>query len=56
MRGLPAFDRYLAIAVQGMEEGQANDPDFLATLRDKATSFSLNEGETRALDLRFSGR
>ena len=56
MNGLPALDRYLAFAVQGLEDGQANDPEFLASIREKATSFSLSEGETRALDLRFSPR
>ena len=56
VRGLPALDRYFAIAVQGLEDGQANDPDYLATIREKAVSFSLNEGETRALDLRFNPR
>ena len=56
MSGLPPLDRYLTFAVQGLEDGQANDPEFLATIRDKATSFSLGEGETRALDLRFDPR
>jgi hypothetical protein len=52
--GLPPSDDYLAIAVQGLEEGQAGDPEFLATLREHAARFSLGEGETRALDLRFA--
>jgi hypothetical protein len=52
--GLPPSDDYLAIAVQGLEEGQAGDPEFLATLRQHAAKFSLGEGETRALDLRFA--
>jgi hypothetical protein len=52
--GLPPSDNYLAIAVQGLEEGQAGDPEFLATLREHAARFSLGEGETRALDLRFA--
>jgi len=51
--GLPPFDRYLAVAVQGLEDGQAGDPEFLAKIRDRGTDFSLNEGETRAVDLRF---
>jgi hypothetical protein len=53
IQGLPGYDRYLAVAVQGLEDGQAGDPEFLATIRDLGTSFSLNDGETRALDLRF---
>ena len=52
--GLPPSDDYLAIAVQGLEEGQAGNPEFLATLRAHAARFSLGEGETRALDLRFA--
>ena len=56
IRGLPPAADYLAIPVQGLENGQAGDPDFLATVRDAATPFSLDEGETRALDLRFNPR
>ena len=52
--GLPPLERYLAVAVQGLEDGQAGDPEFLASVKDAATSFSLNEGESRALDLRFA--
>ena len=54
IRGLPASDDFLAIAVQGLEDGQAGDPDFLFSIRDHAVKFSLGEGETRALDLRFA--
>jgi hypothetical protein len=56
VQGLPAHDRYLAVAVQGLEDGQAGDPEFLATIRELGTSFSLKEGETRAVDLRFRPR
>ena len=56
IRGLPPSTDYLAIAVQGLEDGRAGDPEFLATIRDQAASFSLAEGETRALDLRFAQR
>jgi hypothetical protein len=52
IRGLPPHDEYLALAVQGLEDGQAGDPEFLATLRQRATTLSLKEGETRTLDLR----
>jgi hypothetical protein len=52
--GLPPSDGYLAIAVQGLEDGQAGDPEFLASIREQAARFSLGEGETRALDLRFT--
>jgi protocatechuate 3,4-dioxygenase beta subunit len=56
MRGLPPFEEYLAIAVEGLEEGQAGDPEFLASVRAGATALSLGENETRALDLRWSAR
>jgi hypothetical protein len=54
IRGLPAYDDYLAIAVQGLEDGQAGDPEFLATARDQATRLSLKDGDARTLDLRFT--
>jgi hypothetical protein len=53
IQGLPPSDGYLAIAVQGLEDGQAGDPEFLASIREQAARFTLGEGETRALDLRF---
>jgi hypothetical protein len=53
IQGLPPYDRYLAVPVQALENGQAGDPEFLARIRSLGTSFSLGEGETRALDLRF---
>lgn len=52
IRGLPPHGEYLALAVQGLEDGQAGDPEFLGTLRQRATTLSLKEGETRTLDLR----
>ena len=56
IRGLPPAEKYLAVAVQGLEDGQAGDPEFLASVRDRAVSVSLNDGETRTLDLRWSAR
>jgi Carboxypeptidase regulatory-like domain len=56
IRGLPPSERYLALAVQGLEDGQAGDPEFLASVRDRAVSVSLNDGEIRTLDLRWSAR
>ena len=47
MQGLPPFDRYLAVPVQGLEDGQAGDPEFLNRIRSQGVSFSLNEGEAR---------
>jgi protocatechuate 3,4-dioxygenase beta subunit len=56
VRGLPAYDDYVAIAVQGLEDGQAGDPEFLATIRDRGTKLSLKEGEAKTLDLRVASR
>jgi hypothetical protein len=54
IRNLPPADDYLIIAVQNLEQGQGGDPEFLAKARDEAKAFSLNEGETKAVDLRLS--
>jgi hypothetical protein len=52
IRGLPPYDDYLALAVQGLEEGQAGDPEFLSSVRNSAVRLSLKDGESRVLDLR----
>jgi hypothetical protein len=52
IRGLPAHDTYLVVAVQDLEDGQGYDPDFLASVRIDATSLKLGRGETLAVDLR----
>jgi hypothetical protein len=51
--GLPASERYRVIAVQGLESGQANDPEFLASVRDQAERVTLGEGETKTLELKL---
>jgi hypothetical protein len=56
IQGLPPYERYRAVPVQALEDGQAGDPEFLARIREQGTTFSLNEGETRALDLRFAAK
>lgn len=48
--GLPPGD-YMAVALQGLEEGQASDPEFLTSIEELATRLSLEEGESRALTL-----
>lgn len=48
---LPGAESYLIAAVQGLEDGQAGDPDFLATLRDTAARFELADGETKSVDV-----
>ena len=51
--GLPPSKDYRVLAVQGLEDGQAFDPDFLASVRDRAERLSVNDGETKTLDLRL---
>ncbi len=51
--GLPASPAYRVIAVQGLESGQANDPEFLASVRDQAERVTLGEGEAKTLELRL---
>jgi hypothetical protein len=50
---LPAPEQYLAVAVQGLEDGQAGDPDFLAAIKDAAVRFELGDGETRPVDVKL---
>ena len=49
--GLPPDQQYLAIATDYLEDGEHSDPEFLAGMREAAVSFSLDEGETREVDL-----
>jgi hypothetical protein len=53
-KAMPPHDDYLIIAVQNLESGQANDPEFLARAREEAKPLSLNEGETKAVDIKLS--
>lgn len=53
IRGLPAGD-YYAIALDYLEPGEASDPEYLDRIKARANSFSLNEGETKTLDLKIS--
>jgi hypothetical protein len=49
--GLPANERYFAVAVDYLEEGEEQDTQFLEGLRAQAMTFSLNEGEQRSVVL-----
>jgi len=51
--GLPASNGYRIVAVQGLEDGQASDPEFLAMVRDRAERLSLARGEAKTTDLRL---
>jgi hypothetical protein len=50
--GLPAGE-YLAIALDFIEQGQANDPELLERIQDRAMRFSLGENEAKTLDLKL---
>ena len=52
-KSLPPSEDYLVIAVQNLEQGQGSDPEFLARA-EEAKRFSLNEGETKAVDIKLS--
>ncbi|MBY0495676.1 MAG: carboxypeptidase-like regulatory domain-containing protein [Cyanobacteria bacterium] len=54
IKALPPGDDYMIIAVQNLESGQGSDPDFLARAREEAHSFTLNEGEFKAVDIKLS--
>jgi hypothetical protein len=54
IKSLPPGDDYLLIVVQNLESGQGSDPEFLARAREEAKPFSLNEGETKAVDTKLS--
>jgi hypothetical protein len=53
-KGLPPGEDYLVIAVQNLESGQGSDPEFLARAKEEAKPFSLNEGETKNVDIKLS--
>lgn len=56
IRALPANDRYLAVAVDYLEDGEGSDPQFLEQIKDRATRFSLGEGESKGVDLKIVNR
>ena len=56
MTAMPAGEHYLVVALQGLEDGQAGDPEFLATVKELGAKFSLGEGETKAVDVKLSTR
>ncbi len=50
VRGLPPGE-YLAIALDYVEDGNWNDPEYLEGIRSRAERFTLAEAETKAVDL-----
>ena len=51
VRALTPGQPYLALAVDYLEQGEYQDPEFLQKFKGRATSVTLNEGETKTLDL-----
>jgi hypothetical protein len=51
INGLPPAERYLALAVEYLEDGEHYDPEFLERLRVSAVPFMLNESERPVLAL-----
>jgi protocatechuate 3,4-dioxygenase beta subunit len=51
--GLPPYENYLITAVQGLEDGQAGDPEFLTAIKANAIALRLNEGETKTTDVKL---
>ena len=56
IRALPPNGRYLAVAVDYLEEGEANDPEFLAAAKNSGTRVALADGEAKAVELKLLQR
>ena len=54
VKGLPPNEDYLIIAVSNLEQGQGGDPEFLDRAKEDAKPLTLNEGETKAMDIKLS--
>jgi hypothetical protein len=54
--GLPPDERYLAVAVDYLDDGEHYDPEFLERMRGTATEFPLNDAGARALELKVLTR
>lgn len=52
LKNLPAYDDYRIVAVQELEAGRENDPEFLESVRDAAARVTLNDGQTAVQDLK----
>ena len=45
---------YLAVALEYIEDGSWNDPEYLESLRAAATAFTLGEGEAQTVALKLT--
>jgi hypothetical protein len=52
VKGLPP-GRYLGVALDDLEDGQASDPEYLEQMRRSATAFDLGDGEQKTLALKI---
>jgi hypothetical protein len=48
---LTPHDNYLMIGVDGIEDGQWQDPEFLRVAKELATRFAIGENESKTQDL-----
>jgi len=51
VRALPAGQRYLAVAVDYLEQGEFQDPEFLQRMKPRATEITLGEADSKNIDL-----
>jgi hypothetical protein len=51
VRSVPAGQRYLAVAVDYLEQGEFQDPEFLQRMKARATEITLGEAETKNIEL-----
>jgi hypothetical protein len=56
LRGLPGGASYLVAAVDSLDEGEWQDPEFLERLREPASRVTIRDGETKTLALQLLAR
>jgi hypothetical protein len=49
--GLPGNERYLAVAVDHLEDGEGSDPEFLDSIQEKAAPFTLGDSERKTVSI-----
>lgn len=56
IRKLPPDPRYLGVAVEYLEEGEFEDPEFLEQMRIRAADVALGDGQRKSVNLTLSDR
>lgn len=56
VRTLPPHDRYLAVAVDYLEQGEESDAELLASLKGRAAAFRLRPGDATTVSLKLVER